>query len=209
MMEGDKLARGARSATFSVAPGLKFNEGEMHDDLKKLSPELFMVKYMITQIEYDMLKSGDEERVNTFAQDMKSRLDSVNRALAADELQDLSLRRDCFLTPFVPIGLMGRVIADRDVPAKKRSTIALPKSMRTEKTLLPTTGHIIKAVVFEGDRDVSATFLGLRILFGQMSGSAICFKGYPTWTQLELAEIMCIVHKEDEEVVEESLEPMV
>lgn len=209
-MEGDKLARGARSATFAVAPGLKFNEGEMHDDLKKLNPELFMVKYMITQIEYDMLKSGDEERVNTFAQDMKSRLDSVNRALAADEKQEASLRRDCFLTPFVQAGLSGRVIVDRDVPVKKRSSIALPKSMRTERTLLPTTGHIIKAVVIDSEgKDHSDEFIGLRILFGQMSGSAICFKGYPTWTQLELAEIMCIVNKEDEEVVEETLEPMV
>jgi hypothetical protein len=208
-VEGDKLARGARSATFAVAPGLKFNEGEMHDDLKHMSSDLFMLKYMITQREYDLLKSSGEEKVNDFASEMKQRAESLERVLASDEAQDNTLKRECFLEPFVTTD-RGRIIVDRDVPVKKRSAIALPKSMRTEKILLPTTGHIIRASVFdELNVNVSKDYVGLRVLFGQMSGSPILFKGFPTWTLLELSEIMCIVEKEDIEVQEEALEPMV
>jgi hypothetical protein len=209
-MQGDKLAKGAPSATFSVAPGLKFNEEDMKRDLTLLPAATFCTKYMITQYEYELMRDSNGEEVNTFAKEMSQRADAVERALKADDAQDASLKRTCFLRPYVPIGLTGRVIVDRDVPVKKRSSIALPKSMRTDKTLLPTTGHVIVAQVIDHNgTDISKDFLGMRVLFGQMSGSAICFKGYPTWTLLELAEIMCIVDREDIDVIEEPLEPMV
>jgi hypothetical protein len=76
--------------------------------------------------------------------------------------------------------------------------------------MLPTTGHIIKAVIVDGNgQNIGDDYIGMRVLFSPMSGTAICFKGYPTWVELELAEIMAIVNKEDAQVIEETLEPMV
>jgi len=212
-MKGDALASGQRSATFAVAPQLKFNEGQMRDDLTKLPAEAFMLKYMITQREYDLINHGDEEKVNAFAEDMKAKAEFYERSLAGDQKQADSLKRECFLTPFVPLGLTGRVIVDRDEPATpggERGRLLIPKSMRKEKTLLPTTGHIIKAVVYDQNGvDVHSDFLGKRILFGQMSGTPICFSGYPIWIQLELSEILAVVNIKDAEVIEETLEPMI
>ena len=186
----------------------------MRHDLPRLTQEEFCDKYMVARQEYNMIKFGGEERVNSFVKEMEQRAAAIEQELAADDKQETSLQRECFLVPYVPIGVTGRVIVSRDVPPKKKSSIALPKSMRKEKTLLPTTGHIIVANVWRdnderGLREVSSEYIGMRVLFGQMSGSAICFKGYPTWIQLEMSEIMAIVLKEDADVIEEELEPMV
>jgi len=216
-MKGDALASGQRSATFAVAPQLKFNEGQMRDDLTKLPAEAFMLKYMITQREYDLINHGDEEKVNAFAEDMKAKAEFYERGLSADEAQAASLQRDCFLTPFTTQGYIGRVIVDRDEPATpkgERGRLLIPKALRKEKTLLPTTGHVIKETIEPRFNDLTGkweqlTLLGKRILFSPMSGTAICFKNYPVWTQLELSEILAIVNKEDAEITEEILEPMV
>lgn len=211
-MQGDKLASGARTATFSVAPGLRFDEGKMRDDFKSLTSDDFITKYYITRREYDLMVGGtwDEEKVSAFAEEMKRRTETIEQELARDDKQEASLNRECFLTPFVPVGKTGRVIVNRDRPPTKHSNLALPKSLRKEKTLLPTTGHVIKAMIIRDDGHWDADILlGKRILFSPMSGTAICFKGFPTWIQLELSEILAIVDKEDVDLIEEELEPMV
>jgi len=212
-MKGDRLASGARSATF-VGPSIRFDEGVMRDDLHKLPAQAFILKYMITQREYDLLSSSDgEERVNAFAEEMKRQAEFYERGLAADAKQADSLKRECFITPFVPLGLTGRVIVDRDEPASprgERGRLLIPRALRKEKTMLPTTGHIIKAVIYDPEgHDIGKTYVGARVLFSPMSGTPICFNGYPTWIQLELAEVMAIVNKEDAQIQEETLEPMV
>jgi hypothetical protein len=212
-MKGDALASGQRSATFAVAPKIKFDEAEMRLDLTRLPASAFKAKYLIAQTEYDLLTSGDGVAVNDFAEQMKRQAEFYERGLAADAKQADSLKRECFLTPFVPLGLMGRVIVDRDEPATprgERGRLLIPKALRKEKTMLPTTGHIIKAVVFDQNGiNVSDEYLGKRILFSPMSGTAICFTGYPTWIELELSEILAVVNKEDAQVIEETLEPLV
>lgn len=211
-MRGDALASGARSASFSVAPGLKFDEGQMRDDLAKLVSDDFIEKYMITRREYDMmLAAGDEDKVSSFAEEMKQRAAFNEAELARDAKQDASLDRTCFLTPFTPVDITGRVIVARDRVPEKGSSIVLPRSYRKDKVLLPTTGHVIKESLYtEGPLGTKApTLIGKRILFSPMSGTAICFKGYPTWIQLELSEILAIVDREDVDLIEEELEPMV
>lgn len=212
-MRGDALASGARSASFSVAPGLKFDEGQMRDDLAKLVSDDFIEKYMITRREYDMmLAAGDEDKVSSFAEEMKQRAAFNEAELARDAKQDASLDRSCIVTPFVAIGITGRVIVSRDRIPEKSSSILLPKSMRKDKVLLPTTGRVIKETIYGSDGGTIGpldSLLNKRILFSPMSGTAICFKGYPTWIQLELSEILATVDKEDVDLIEEELEPMV
>jgi hypothetical protein len=41
-----------------------------------------------------------------------------------------------------------------------------------------------------------------------MSGTAICFKNYPTWILLDIHEVLGLVMKEDAEIVEQELEPL-
>jgi len=215
-MKGDALASGARSASFAVAPNLKFNEEEMRQDLAKLPASAFKAKYLIAQAEYELLTSGTDEHVNDFAEQMKRQAEFYERGLASDAKQADSLKRECFLTPFTPQGFVGRVIVDRDEPATpkgERGRLLIPRALRKEKTMLPTTGHVIKETIeprpnFEG-RLEQLTLIGKRILFSPMSGTAICFTGYPTWIELELSEIMAIVNKEDAQIQEETLEPMV
>jgi len=213
---GDRLASGQERATFSVAPGLRFDEGIMRDDLKKLPAEEFILKYMITRREYDLIYGRDnEEKVSSFAEEMKRRGESYDKEIVRDAKQEASLDRPCdFLTPFVPVGITGRVIVSQDHPAKAPSKLSLPRSLRKDKELLPTTGHIIKhEIVNDVGDDVHGPngrpWLGMRVLFSPMSGTAICFKGYPTWRLLELSEILCIVDKEDVALIDEELEPMV
>lgn len=212
-LEGDKLASGAPRATF-LGPMLKFNEVQMRADFAVLPSAAFQEKYLITQREYDLL-SGGEEAVNSFAEQMKRQAEFYNRGLETDARLAASLNRDCFLQPFDLHlrGFVGRVITDRDEPATprgERGRLLIPRSLRKEKTLLPTTGRIIKAVIFDpSGQDVSDSYIGRRILFQQMSGSAICFNSYPTWTLLELAEILCWVMNDAATVTEETLEPMV
>jgi hypothetical protein len=213
-MRGDALASGQRTATF-VGPKLHFTEGELRRDLLDMSKDDFMAKYMVAEREYNMLNNSrpDEEKISAFAEEMQQRADIYNRQLATEKAQEDTLRRDCFLTPFLPVGVTGRVIVSRDGPVDKPSKILIPKSMRTDKTLLPTTGHVIKESICSIDGlDGQAgfyTLMGKRILFSPMSGTAICFKGYPTWIQLELTEILAIVNKEDAVLQDETLEPMV
>ena len=213
-MKGDALASGQRSATFTVAPGFKYDEVQMRKDLRDLPKTKFQEKYLIADAEYDLLNSGSDEHINSFAEQMKRQAEFYERGLATDQQQADSLRRECFITPFVAGAAFGRVIVDRDEPATPKGAkgrLLIPRAMRKEKTLLPTTGHIIKACVYEGADgvDISKSFLGRRILFGQMSGTPICFKQYPTWILLEITEILGWVDKEDAEVIEETLEPMV
>lgn len=203
-MKGDALASGQRSAVFT-GPKIKFTEGEIIDDVLHLTKQEFISKHMITEREYDMIiNSGDDEKVSAFAAEMQQRAEFANRQLKADAQQEATLKRECFLTPFVAEGIIGRVIVARDGPVDKPSALLIPKSMRKDKTLLPTTGHVIKETLFGG-----ASLLGKRVLFSPMSGTAICFKGYPTWIQLELTEILAVVNKEDAELQDETLEPMV
>lgn len=208
--KGDQLAAGAASAVFT-GPKLKFNEGEMRDDLSKLPSEAFIMKYMITQREYDMLQNATDEKLNTFAEDMKQKAEFNERLLAQDAAQEASLHRECFITPFLA-DVAGRVIVERDGPTDKPSKLLIPRALRKDRTLLPTTGRVIKAVALYPDKlyaDADCAIFGKRILFGQMSGTAICFKKYPTWILLEFSEILGIVEKSDVELEDETLEPMV
>lgn len=214
-MQGDKLASGARTATFSVAPGLKFDEQKMRDDLGKLPKAAFIDKYMVAELEYQMLSearvSDDEVKISDFAKDMATRTEFYNRELALDEKQVAQLNRECFLEPFVPIGCTGRVIVSQDTPTRQRTIVVqAPRSKRTEKELLPTTGHIIKAIIYDSQGvEIGESFINKRVVFNPMSGSALCFNGFPIWRQLELSEILAYIHREDVQLVEEVLEPMV
>lgn len=208
---GDRLASGAKSATFTMAKP-KFDEGQMMDDLRKMTSAPFCEKYMITSIEYDQLfrhaleraKSPEsEEVINDFAQTMRARREALDRELAADDAQDASLSRECFIEP-----RPGSVIVSRDVPLKPKSTLLLPPKKDRNKELLPTTGHVIKIGV-GAEAEYGCELLGKRVIFQQMSGQAICFKGYPTWIELTTSEIMGIVQKEDAEVLDTPLEAMV
>jgi hypothetical protein len=216
-MRGDKLASGAATATF-LGPLLKFDEAEMRRELKLLPASAFMEKYMVTQREYDLLVGSDGEiSVNAFAEQMRRQNEFYQRGMDADAAQAASLERKCFLEPFELhlLGYTGRVIVDRDEPASPKGDVGrllIPRSLRKEKTLLPTTGHILKAFIVRPDgTPCGPDFIGRRVLFNQMSGSAICFQNYPTWVLLELSEILCWVPKDaaDAKVTEESLEPMV
>lgn len=212
-LEGDKLASGAPRATF-LGPLVKFDEAEMRADLVVLPAVVFQEKYMITQRQYEVMNSG-EAAVNSFAEQMKRQAEFYQRGLDADAAQAASLERKCFLEPFdlALMGYCGRFLVDRDEPASPkgdRGRLLIPRSLRKEKTLLPTTGHVIKQIVVAPDGSVDRkNYLGKRVLFNQMSGSAICFQQYPVWTLLELAEILCWVPVEDAAVVEEDLSPMV
>jgi hypothetical protein len=220
-MKGDKFAAGATSGVLPAMP-IKFNEGQMRDDLKQLPSEEFILKYMITQREYDLMVAGSEEKISSFAEEMKERAQLYERQSAAEKAQEEAAEhRECFLTPFVATDLVGRVIVSRDNPKAKKgqSALLLPKSLRKEKEMLPTTGHIIKATILATRvepntgqsrvEDVSSHYIGWRVLFSPMSGTAICFKGYPTWIQLELSEILCTVLREDVQLEQEDLEPMI
>lgn len=215
-LDGDKLASGAAKATF-LGPMLKFDETEMRRDLLFLPAAQFKEKYMVAQPEYELLKEGGShsEAVNSFAQQMKRQAEFYQRGLDADAAQAAGLERTCFLEPFDLCirGYVGRVLVDRDEPAMPkgdRGRLLIPRNLRTQKTLLPTTGHIVKAFILSPSGEyVGPEYVGKRVLFNQMSGSAICFQGYPTWTLLELAEILCWVPDPDAQVVEEALEPMV
>jgi hypothetical protein len=214
-MRGDTLASGEKTATFT-GPRLRFDEGIMRQDIKTMSPDEFIEKYMITHREYDLIKNGGEGRVSAFAEDMRQRGEMYERELASDAKQEASLKRDCFIRPFVPFGISGRVIVTRDQPAAPPSKLALPQSLRKSKTLLPTTGHVIKANIQSTDlmvdnltESLSNQWLNKRVLFGSMSGTAVCFKNYPTWIILDLNEILGFVDVEDTQLVEEELEPMV
>lgn len=218
-MRGDALASGQKSAQFSVAPGLKFDEEEMRRDLVLLPAKKFQEKYLIAQLEYDMLthpESG-EAVVNDWAIQMKRQAEFYQRGLDTDQQQADSLQRECFLTPFTSQGFIGKVIVDRDEPATPKGAkgrLLIPRSLRKEKTLLPTTGHVIKETIEPRVNPQTGNWeqlslLGKRILFSPMSGTGICFKKYPVWIQLELSEIMAIVNREDVQIQEEELEPMV
>jgi hypothetical protein len=223
---GDKFASGATSGVIPHLAPIKFNEGEMRDDLKKISSQEFMVKYLITQMEYDILTDASEEKKASFAEQIKQRAETVERELAIDDAEEAKWNRKCdFLTPFHPIGLSGCLLVSYDKPVKYRSQsgiILAPRSQRKDRTLLPTTGHVMRAAIWD-ERIVvnpqsepnvfggwvSAEWIGKRVLFNQMSGSAICFNKFPTWIRIEISEVLCIVDREDIDVIEEPLEPMV
>jgi len=217
--KGDKFASGTRTGVIPMLNQIKFDEGQMHDDLPKLTLDEFCTKYLITPREYEMLLAakevGNEERVSAFAEQMKRAVKAVEQQLAIEAKQEQRLDYECFIQPLHPVGLSGRVIICYDKPKKKLSEksklILPPKSQRTERTLLPTTGHIIRAAVWDELRAkwVSDEWIGKRVLFNQTSGSPICFNNFPTWNELELGEILGIVEKEDAEVQEEELLPMI
>lgn len=208
-MIGDKLASGAPSATFT-GPRIHFNEEEMRQDLRRLPTAAFREKYWVTQNEYDMLQQSDGETTNMLLKVMHEEMEVIERLAAQDKAEDEGLERECFIDPFITGSAFGRVIVSRDQPKLRReqSKLALPRHLRKERERLPTTGHIIKAKVFCDGKDASSQFVGKRILFGPMSGQAICFRGYPTWIALDLNEIIGIVQQEDAEILEEELEPL-
>lgn len=211
MGRGDRLASGERSATFTFAP-VKYDEKQMREDFRNLPAKVFIDKYLITQREYELMHA-DDEAVNTFAHEMEENAKLIERQMSTEDNQEITAQqRECIIEPCVPLGMQGRLIVSRDYPLVKKSQarLMIPRTMRREKTLLPTTGHVIKAVIYDAEgNNVSDQWLGKRILFGQMSGTAICMTGYPTWIQLDLAEVMAFVTREDVDVVEEELEPMV
>jgi hypothetical protein len=209
-VQGDKLASGAPSAQFS-GPKLRYTQDEQFADLRSMTPQAFKEKYMVTQREYDMLIMSDGTVTDSLVKEMQEHSEVIERLTALDTKQEESLKRECFLEPFVALGLTGRIIVSRDTPVVRESVskLALPRHLRKERERLPTTGHIIRAKVFDSDGlDVGLNFINKRILFGPMSGTAACFDGYPTWIILDVAEILCIVNKEDAEPIEEPLEPL-
>jgi hypothetical protein len=209
-MEGDKLASGAKSAQFH-GPKLRYAQDEQFVDLRAMPAAKFKEKYMVTQREYDMLVVSDGTSVDSLAKEMEEHAEVIERLLEQDKSEDRALKRECFLEPFLALGMSGRVIVTRDLPVARaeQSKLALPRHLRKVRERLPTTGHVIRArVVSEVGEEIGANFVGKRILFGPMSGQAITFKEFPVWIILEVSEILAWVHREDAEVVEEELEPL-
>jgi hypothetical protein len=208
-MQGDKLASGAASATFP-GPRLKFDQAEMQQDLHRLPAQAFRDKYMVTTTEYELMIRSDVNVANAFARSMEDHLEVINRLTQKDERQEESLKRECFIKPFFPNGDSGRIIVSRDQPAKKPAKIYLPRDMRKQRELLPSTGRVLRALVVDAaGNDVSQQYIGQRIVFGGMSGTALCFSGYPTWITLDVGEILGLVEKEDVQIIEQELEPLV
>jgi hypothetical protein len=209
-MQGDKLASGAERAQFH-GPKISVDEARQREDLRSMSEADFKFKYLITNLEYKMLLESDGEKTNMLMKQMQEQTEVIERLTALDKAEDQALRKQCFIEPFLSPGAIGRVIVTRDIPtvSAETSKLALPKHLRKEKTRLPTTGHIIRAQILNAAGDhIGHNFIGLRILFGPMSGTAICFEGYPTWIMLDVNEIMGIVHKEDAVPIEEPIEPL-
>ncbi len=196
---GDLLARGAPSATF-LGPLVKINESEFHDDLKHLHRVTFIDKYRITERYYDMLTSSDNDRSNaaveTFLDERRSAYEREANAEAKREQKLVS--RDCFIVP-----APGRLIVLRDGEHKPRARNIILVNDPKKRKLLPTTGHVIAT------GDGTEAWSGKRVLFGQMSGTAICFNGMPDWIMLQVEEIMGEVTKEDAQLAEQELESMV
>lgn len=208
-MIGDKLASGATSAVFT-GPRLHFDEAKMRQDLRMLPASAFQEKYMVTQIEYELMFQSDGESTNTLLKAIQDHTEAIERLTAQDKAEDEGLQRECFIEPYVAFGLSGRLIVSRDQPVlpKAVSKLALPRHLRKERERLPTTGHVIKSRIYESNGTQHFGLDGKRVLFGPMSGTAICFKNYPTWISLDVNEIIGIVGREDAEIVEEELEPL-
>lgn len=210
-MIGDKLASGAPSATFT-GPKIKVDPIEMDRDFHTLPAFVFREKYMITEREYDLMVGSDGiPPTNMLAKSMEDHLEIINRMSAHDQKQDESLKRDCPISPYIAYGLTGRVIASRDRPAVRRSVsrLALPRDLRKQREMLPSTGQIVRAtVVNQEGKEIGASFLGKRIVWGGMSGQALCFDGYPTFIELELAEILGFMDRDDVKITEQELEPL-
>lgn len=198
--DGDKLARGARSATF-VGPRIKIDESQMRDDLKTLTKFAFCERYMVTEREYAMMTSPrpdvQERSTETFLEERRQAYERETEIEAKNEAKLVS--RQCFIMPST-----GRLIVLRDGEHKERGggRIVLVNDPKKRK-LLPTTGHVIACG--EG----TDFWMGKRVLFGQMSGTVICFAGFPMWIMLQVEEVMGEVTKEDAQLVEETLEPMI
>lgn len=196
---GDLLARGAPSATF-LGPKLKIDELEFNTDLAKLAKEQFCDKYMVSSRYYDMLTSKDEDRSGTARQTfLEEAAANYKRQAAAEAARETKLTsRHCFIIP-----AFGRVIVLRDGEYKNRGNRIILADDPRKRKLLPTTGHVIACA------DGLGEWMGKRVLFGQMSGTAICFNGMPDWIMLQVEEIMGEVTKEDAQLVGQELEPMV
>lgn len=209
-MIGDKLASGAPSATFT-GPRIKFEEAEVQFDLRRLPAQAFKEKYMITEREYQLMISSDGEATNALAREIETRIEAIKRLTEQDQQQDESLKRDCPFAPFCEPGWTGKVVVTRDQPALRQmqSRLALPRHMRQQREKLPTTGKVIESNVYDGNGVPRTDLMGLRVIFGPMSGTAICFSGYPTFITLDIAEIIATVRNADAEIVEQEIEPMV
>jgi hypothetical protein len=183
----------------------------MEQDIRTLRVEEFTAKYMITMREYELLLDSTGEKTNILTKQMEEQTEVIERLVQQDKAEDKALQRQCFIEPFLAPGALGKVIVSRDAPTLRaeQSKLALPRHLRKERERLPTTGHVIRAAILNGAGvEIGHQFIGLRIIFGPMSGTALCFKGYPTWIMLDVNEILGIVHKEDAEPLEEPLEPL-
>jgi hypothetical protein len=209
-MIGDKLASGAPSATFT-GPRLNFDQATMQRDLRELPEQAFLDKYMITSREYTLMISSDGEETNSLIRQVQQHAEAIERLVEQEKKEDQDLRRQCFIEPFIAHDMAGRILVSRDQPVlrKETSKLALPRHLRQQRESLPTTGHIIRATVVNSQgEDVGHKLIGLRVIFGPMSGTAICFKNYPTWILLDIHEVLGLVMKEDAEIVEQELEPL-
>lgn len=204
-MIGDKLASGASSATFT-GPRLKFEENQMRRDLKELPASAFMEKYLVTQREYDLMLDSDGQEANMLTKAVQDHLEAIERLTVQDKAQEESLKRKCPFKPFYRPDLTGRIISTRDQPkvSEAISKLALPRHLRQQKEVLPTTGYIIDIESDPPARDL----IGTHIIFGPMSGQAMCFNGYPTFYILETSEILAVITDPKAQVVEQELEPL-
>lgn len=187
---------------------IKIDESAMYQDLARMSVTEFQEKYLVTPTEYNMLIKSHGEASNVLLKAMQDHTEVIERLAAVDAAQDESLKRPCPFKPFYNHGAAGRVVVTRDQPVLRpeQSRLALPRRLRTQKEVLPTTGHIID--VASTSQSIHDDLINKRIIFGPMSGTTICFSGYPTFYILEIAEILGIIVDDKAKVIEQEIEPL-
>jgi co-chaperonin GroES (HSP10) len=99
----------------------------------------------------------------------------------------------CFLTP-----TEGRIIVAQDVPVSPSKIIKIPK----QHLARPTTGRVVAAATG------LEHWLGKRVVYGMMSGTALQFKNRPAWIVLQEAEIVATIDAEDAEIEQDQPLPL-
>jgi co-chaperonin GroES (HSP10) len=117
----------------------------------------------------------------TYQKELGDMLQRIDEDVAKQYKPDAS----CFLKP-----TPGRVIVVQDEPKAPSKLIIAPRKALAR----PTTGRVIAC------GDGTEDWRGKRVLYGTMSGMAVCFKNRPAWIALAQEEIIAEITMEDAEI---------
>lgn len=125
----------------------------------------------------------------TYQDALGKMLERVDSDIAKQHRPDAS----CFLAPTA-----GRVIVAQDEPKAPSKLIVAPRRALAR----PTTGRVIACGTG------TEHWLGKRVLYGTLSGMAVCFKNRPAWIALTQEEIIAEITLEDAEIDVENPLPL-